>query len=136
MDKKKLFIGILISVFILGATSIVYLISQKSPTTDTGKLDKNALIYFYGTTCPHCTELSKYLTEQGIDKKVSYQKLEVYENKENQALLQEAVDVCKFDVSKGVGVPFIFDKGNCYVGTEEAKKIFNEKLQEASASGN
>lgn len=135
MDKKKLYIGIGIALFILVATFISYSFSnQETQKINAVKLDKNSLIYFYGSTCLHCIELSKFLEDSGINKKVAYQKLEVFSNPTNQELMNQAGLDCKLDTTQGMGVPFIYDKGKCYIGTPDAEKFFQEKANQATSS--
>lgn len=81
------------------------------------------VILFYGVTCSACKETERYMKENKIEEKIAIEKKEVYYNKENANLLGEKAQECGLD-TKSVGVPFLFSKGNCYIGTEEIKDFF------------
>lgn len=125
---KQVFTIFGIVVLFVGSVFLVYSMNQPKNPASLRTLTKKDFIYFYGVTCPHCKELNKFLEEEGINKKVKYEKLEVFYNEDNAALMKQAADMCKINPS-GMGVPFILDKGKCYVGTPDAKKVFLEKLK-------
>ena len=66
-------------------------------------------LYFYGATCPHCTELNTQIKTAWILEELSIEKREVWYNNENQALFQEVVTELWLDESK-VWVPFVLEK--------------------------
>lgn len=130
MGKKGIIIGIIIVFILVGAT---YLVTQMVPTkqesTSTAeaqkKFDKTKMYYFWGDGCPHCAELDKWIKQNNITQKVKFTKLEVWKNAQNAALMNVAVDLCK-QPQEGMGVPFVYYNGKCYVGTVEAQEAFNE----------
>lgn len=125
MKKEILMIGGIVVLF-FASVFLVYSLNQPKSITQTRILNKKDFIYFYGVTCPHCKELNKFLEEKGINKKVKYEKLEVFYNEDNAALMKQAAEMCKIEPS-GMGVPFILDHGKCVVGTPDAEKLFMEK---------
>ncbi len=134
MFKKEVLIILGIVVFLLGITFAVYKLSgvgtePAQTAVKAPKLDKKAFIYFHGLTCPHCKELNKFLEEKGLTpEKLKYQKLEVFYNEENSALMNEAAKVCGIE-SGNVGVPFVYDNGKCVMGTPDAEALFLEKAK-------
>ncbi len=134
MFKKEVLVILGIIAFLLGITFAVYRLSGVSTgvtpaVVKASKLDKKAFIYFHGLTCPHCKELNKFLEEKGLTpEKLKYQKLEVFYNEENSALMNEAAKVCGIE-SSNVGVPFVYDNGKCVMGTPDAEALFLEKAK-------
>lgn len=128
--SKQVFSILGILVLFIGSVYLVYSLNQPKNPVNVRTLTKKDFIYFYGVTCPHCKELNKFLEEKGINKRVKYEKLEVFYNEDNAALMKQAADMCKINPS-GMGVPLILDKGKCYVGTPDAEKLFLEKYNKA-----
>lgn len=75
------------------------------------------LILFYGDGCPHCAIVEKFITDNGIDKKISIQEKEVYYHQENANQLSQAARGCGLDTG-AIGVPFLWDGKICVVGDE------------------
>ena len=125
--KQQLLAFSIILIALFGTLFLVYQTTQSSlSTTSSVTLDKDAFIYFYGNTCPHCAELNEWLKETGIEKKVKFEKKEVYQNKDNANLLQQAAEICRLETTQ-IGVPFVYDNGKCYIGSDQAKEIFQKK---------
>ncbi len=85
-------------------------------------------IIFYGSTCPHCKKVNDFIIQNDIDKKLQFQHLEVYENKNNQNLMAEKLNKCT-DLSeddKG-GVPFLYSPDKCVVGDQPIIEYLKEK---------
>ncbi len=125
--KQQLLALSIILIALFGTLFLVYQTTQSSlSTTSLVTLDKDAFIYFYGNTCPHCAELNEWLKETGIEKKVKFEKREVYQNKANANLMEQAAQICNLDTTQ-LGVPFVYDNGKCYIGSDQAKEIFQKK---------
>jgi len=74
------------------------------------------IVLFYGNGCPHCKDVEDFIAQNKIDEKVKITRLEVWYNKNNQALLAQVAQKCGISTST-VGVPFLYDGNNkCYVG--------------------
>lgn len=86
-------------------------------------------ILYYGDTCPHCLIVNKFLEENKIREKVSFEHLEVYRNKDNARLLGESAKKCGID-EKQIGVPLLWSEGKCLVGDEDIIDFFKEKIAE------
>lgn len=128
---KQIVALVAIILFLFGTLFLVYLLTSRSPasTPSTVKLPPKAFIYFHGLTCPNCQELNEWIKQNKIDQKVKYQKLEVYYNKDNAALLEQAAAVCNLPANQ-IGVPFVYVRGKCYIGLPQAKKILQEKAHQ------
>lgn len=127
--KQQLFAFVLIVVSLFGILFLTYSFTKpkQGEVKSTSTLNKNSIIYFYGNTCPHCQELSKWLDENKVSKKVKYVKKEVYQNQANAQELQQAAAECGLDTSS-IGVPFVYAKGKCYIGSDQAKEFFQKQL--------
>lgn len=89
--------------------------------------DKQALIFFYGNTCPHCADVEEWMKENNIEEKVQLTKKEVYGNKANALELSKAAESCGMDTAS-IGVPFLFTpEGKCLVGTPDIVNYLSEK---------
>lgn len=80
-----------------------------------------SLYEFYGDGCPHCEKMAPLVEEVEEDEDVEIQQKEVWEDKENQELME------KFDDGKCGGVPFFYN-------TESEEWICGETDKETLAS--
>jgi|GEM_PF-1425070 len=120
--NKQLLALFAIFASLIGFLFLIYSFSSRPEALAKSNLNQDVTTYFYGTTCPNCQVLDAWIKKEGISKKVNFEKREVYYNKENSAMLQEAAAICSIP-SDQVGVPLIFHQGKCYLGTPEAQKI-------------
>lgn len=136
MQKKEALIIIGVLFFLFVSTFIVFLLTSSSSSStatkknSSVKLSQNKLIYFYGVTCPHCKEVSNFLQKEKIEEKLDFEKLEVYYNRDNAALMQQAAKKCGLNTN-AIGVPFVYNRGKCYIGTPEVKKIFLKAVKKS-----
>jgi glutaredoxin len=121
MEKNKL--------FIVGGVSILVIAGfvfwgAKQPST--GIAPTGQIIYYYGETCPHCQNVSKFLDENKVAEKVSFSKKEVYSNKDNAAELQSRAKECGIN-SGSIGIPFVYAQGKCFVGEPDVMDFFKKE---------
>ncbi len=91
--------------------------------------DPNAdIVYYYGRECPHCEKVEKFLEDNDIYKKINFAKKEVWHNKDNGEKLMEAAQKCGINPKK-IGVPFVSEKGKCYIGDSDVINFFKSKLK-------
>lgn len=88
--------------------------------------DSSKTTYFWGDGCPHCEKVNDFLEENKVAEKFSFEKLEVWKDRGNARLMQDAAGICKLD-SKNVGVPFVFSEGKCLIGEPDVTGFFKEK---------
>lgn len=124
MAKKSIFI--IVGVIILaGGLWYWSKISQKNESSP--EINREAqLILFYGRECPHCKELEKFITDNKMKEKISFEELEVYHNKNNSGFLLEKAKECNIP-EKEVGVPFFYARGKCLVGMPEIKDFLEKE---------
>ncbi len=111
MKKLKKLWPLFLSLAIL-AVLVIFAVSQ--PKT----------ILFYGSTCPHCEKVDEYL--KANPSKVKYRHLEVYENQQNAALMATKAKACGID-TESIGVPFLYQKGNCLIGDADIINWFSKQ---------
>ncbi|TAK96503.1 hypothetical protein EPO05_01735 [Patescibacteria group bacterium] len=121
MEKSTLGKWLIFAGILLGIGVVAFALFGSGPKIN---WDQD-IVYFYGDGCSHCEVLSKFLEDNKVAEKVPFQKLEVWKNLRNQKLLMEAVKRCQIDTSAGgVGVPFVYARGKCFVGEVEATDFF------------
>lgn len=128
--NKKLIIFILLLL-----TGMLVLTAKQelnlSPTASSSSNNsKGAVILYYGITCPHCEIVKEWLDNKpGIKKKSRLEMKEVYQNKNNSRELVEKAAECQIDERDGIGVPFLYDNGECIVGDQPIIDYLKEKYQ-------
>ena len=86
------------------------------------------IIYYYGETCSHCIELSKWLEDNKIAEKVNFSKKEVFDKKNSANLSEWEKKAAECGIKReGMGVPFIYARGKCYMGTPDAEAFFKQE---------
>lgn len=128
MGKKQTYIVLVIALFLI-AGAIFW--GMKQPETanapSVNECDPAAdVIYYYGETCPHCKDVTKFLEDNKIAEKVNFCKKEVWNNKDNNAEMEKKAAECKIEKS-GMGVPFLYARGMCYVGTPDVEAFFKQE---------
>lgn len=118
LDKKT--IAILVGLLVVVA-SLIFWGLQEAPADD-----PNAVVYYYGEGCPHCKAIDEFISANGIADKVSFEKKEVWGNKANASEMQRRAKVCGIQ-PEGMGVPFVYAEGKCFVGEPDVRKFFAEK---------
>ena len=128
--KKNIFFGA-ISIIVIGAGLWVWSSAEQAknaaPTQVTGDT-----IFFFGQECPHCLDVEKFIADNKIADKVKYDSLEVWHNNANMDLMTKKAKECGLS-SDQIGVPLVFSKGKCYVGTPDAEKFFQDAANQAAA---
>jgi glutaredoxin len=127
MVKQLIFVTLIFAA-IFGT---VFLLKGEAPGKEAdvkgAVFEKEELVYYYGSTCPHCSEVSAWIEAEKIKEKLpSLKKREVYQNEANNKMLEQAAIECGLDPT-AIGVPFVYDNGKCYVGSIEAKEILKKK---------
>lgn len=108
-------------------------------------MDGAVATLYYGDGCPHCTNIEKWLTENGYlpkktpvtqpdvdswisNAKVKFNIKEVWYNKSNSAELSKVAAEAGLKENE-VGVPLLYDSTNkkSYIGETDIKKFFQSK---------
>lgn len=128
MKKYAPYIFILVIILVALATFL-----RQRQFWQTGPIEENSegstdLILFYGQGCSHCANVEDFIKKNQIDKKISFQKREVYSNQENAELLFEKAEICGL-AQASVGVPFFWNEGKCLIGDADIIKFFEERIK-------
>lgn len=84
------------------------------------------IILFYGDGCPHCKNVDDFVSQNKIEDKVKFARLEVWHNKDNQNILAQVVQKCGMQADQ-VGIPFLWDGEKCYIGQDDVINFFKQK---------
>ncbi|MDO8240461.1 MAG: hypothetical protein Q7T51_00545 [Candidatus Moranbacteria bacterium] len=85
------------------------------------------VIFFFGRECSHCKDVEKFVSDNKIAEKVTFDSLEVWHNDANAKILTQKAQECKLAQDK-IGVPFLFARGKCFVGTPEVEGFFKQEM--------
>ena len=122
--------GILIAIGV--AALLGFGIYSSNKTT---QVEANSMILYYGDTCPHCKEVEEYIKMNGLENELPIVQKEVYQNQGNALQLTNRAKECGLPIDQGVGVPFMWFEGKCYLGTPDIEKLLAEKAGLAVPTG-
>lgn len=117
-------IGIVVVVAVLLGGAYFFMAPSEG-NLSTGSDSAAGIIYYYGEECPHCRDVAKFLDENGIAEKVSFEKKEVWHNTANARDMDAKVRICGLEKNR-VGVPFLFSDGKCFIGTPDVTEFFKK----------
>lgn len=84
-----------------------------------------SIVYYYGEECPHCKDVQDFIDQNKIAEKVNFVKKEVWHNSKNASEMNARAKSCDIQ-AEGMGVPFLFSEGKCYVGTPGVIGFFKQ----------
>jgi len=124
-------IFILVSIFVACVIAFVVWGLKTAPSAAVTSSDdsgdpNSAIVYYYGKECPHCQDLAKFLEDKRIADKVSFAKKEVLHNSKNADEMQKRADGCQVP-KEGMGVPFVWSDGKCFVCEPDTENFFKQK---------
>jgi hypothetical protein len=128
MEKKSIAkIILLIAGVLILAGGLWYWTSLENEATPIN----SSVILFYGRECSHCQDLDKFLAENQMAEKIQFDRLEVFHNPKNRAILTEKAKKCGIENEQEIGVPFLYDieDNKCFTGTPEIEDFFVKKTQ-------
>lgn len=124
----KKYIGtVIIIFFIFGLMSVVlYGSINKKQLLTSNTINPGPPVLFYSITCPHCTEVRAWMSQQQIDKKFKVIEKEVYNNSENNTEMMRVAKGCGLPEAS-VGVPILYAEGKCFIGTTDVINYLSKK---------
>jgi glutaredoxin len=125
MKNKIIIPTILFIIVLIFSFSVLWQAKDKNRPGAESPTDQ--IVLFYGDGCPHCEIVDKYINENKIEEKVSFVRKEVYNNEKNQKELIEKAKICGI-ANNNIGVPFLWEKGVCFVGDQDIIKFFELKI--------
>lgn len=129
MKNRVIIPGLLF--LIVTVFSVIMITKDKETNHASPKLTVNnnqtqGVILFYGDGCPHCAIVEEYLDSNNVLEQVQYVMKEVYYNQVNANELGEKAKYCGMPTDS-IGVPFLWDGSNCYVGDQDIIEFFKLK---------
>lgn len=87
-----------------------------------------SIIYYYGENCSHCKKVQEFISANNIEDRLTIVKKEVINpaNSKNAKEWFEKAKECGLK-QDGLGVPFIYAKGNCYMGDVDAIEFLRKE---------
>lgn len=85
------------------------------------------IVYYYGQECTHCKNIDKFILDNKIGSRISFNQKEVWHEPINDMEMRERAKGCDLDPEK-VGVPFLWAKGKCYMGEVEVEKFLKSEV--------
>jgi len=129
---QKQITTLLLVMVIAGLMALVVMGSQKKERQLTQEkistLQSSEPVFYYGNTCPHCKEVEEWFEQNDVQSKISFSKKEVYDNRANSAELTKVAGSCGIP-SNQIGMPFLYAKGKCYVGSPDIIAYFTAELE-------
>lgn len=119
---KKYFWLIILAVLVL--LSFFYLKSVETPNIS----ENENIILFYGSECPHCRIVEKYIDENKISEKINFSQAEVFHNDNNREVFLEKYKICGITDKDELGVPMLFADGKCYIGQDKVIEYFQKSV--------
>lgn len=127
MKKIKSILYILAgSVIFLAVILTLWNWSSSQKTSNVPTPVASDIIFFYGQECPHCQDVEKFLADNKISDKVKFDSLEVWHNSANQKIMSDKAKECGISEDK-LGVPFLYAKGQCFIGTPDVESFFKQE---------
>ena len=120
---KKYYIGIAVLICVL--LGVGWYVMQRSNRAPKSPYDE--MVLYYGTECPHCKDLDKFIAQHSVDGKVSFTEKEVFHNRKNLMELIQRMSMAGMrpDV---IEVPILWTGSKCVVGMVKISAFFKEKL--------
>ncbi len=116
MKKMRKIIILFLALLLAGG---IFLFLKRKPVGRSLGGQNSQTVLFVGATCPHCKKVEEWLDKNPqIKNKSGLTIKEVYYDQENASELEKKADECNFNKSRGIGVPFLFDRGQCIIGDQ------------------
>ncbi len=118
--KKSTKNNIVLIVFIgIIASLMIWAITRKG----TGPI--GSLSLYFRPDCPHCINVEKFITNNGLDKKYDIEMKNIDLSGQYANELMARSQLCGIS-AETLGVPLLYDSGDCYMGEEEIIDYFRK----------
>jgi len=81
-------------------------------------------IFFFSKTCPHCTLVEQYITENNIRQKIYFVARDITSDQEAYRLMPVVGRRCGL-MENNLGVPLFWDGEKCYLGKDKIINYFS-----------
>ncbi len=123
--KKATLPAILFVIVAVGA--MVYLYMNRIPATPASTAENEDIVLYYGEGCPHCANVDQFISDNDLHSKISFPEKEVFYNQANGQELAQRAAACGLPTDS-IGVPFLWDGHQCYVGDVDIINFFKSKI--------
>ncbi|MDD5639654.1 MAG: hypothetical protein PHR47_02510 [Candidatus Pacebacteria bacterium] len=125
--KKKNIIIVLSILIIIGLIVFgIYFWKTKKESEKITVEKKNEIVLYYGDGCDCCENLMRYIEENKVSEKISFESKEIYNSKTNTDELVNRAEFCNIGYDE-LSVPLLFDGKKCYEGFDDIINFFKEK---------
>lgn len=124
--KKKTIISMALFIIFFIFSIIILIKNNNQKINDSITSD---IILFYGDGCPHCLIVEDYINDNNVLDKINITQKEVYYDELNAQALREKASLCNLDTN-AIGVPFLWDSSNCYIGDQEIINFLKSKISQ------
>ncbi len=111
----------------LAVVAIIFVAKSETGTRTNNEAVKSDIILFYGESCPYCLVVDKFVEDNKVEEKISFEHREVYSNQANAALMTTKARICGLNTNS-IGVPFLWDGSNCLIGDRDIIAFFEAEL--------
>jgi len=130
---KRFFLFFILA-FLIGVLAVRRVKGPDVPKSENveNRKEEAAVVLFYGNGCPHCGEVKEWLeSHPKIKEKVNLQEKEVYGDNENARELMARAKECGIAAEGGgIGVPFLYDQGQCLIGDQSIINYLNDSYNQ------
>ncbi|MCK5085056.1 MAG: hypothetical protein KAQ64_05390 [Candidatus Pacebacteria bacterium] len=125
-ESKKLLFTAIPFIAILFFANIFFFKEGNIERPASPQNEQSQIILFYGDGCPHCVVVEEYIEKNNINEKISFERKEIYHNKNNASELAEKAKACEPPINS-IGVPFLWDNGKCSIGDRNIIEFLKQK---------
>lgn len=130
MKKFLVFLGVIILCFGLAFWFKRSVRTENGEATMGININENKVELFVSEACSHCKKVEEWLDQNvAIKEKSGLTEKEVYYNKENSQQMITRANECQLDTRQGVGIPFLYDNGECIIGDQPIIDYFEGKYK-------
>ncbi len=80
---------------------------------------KLGVVFYYGSTCPHCKVVEDFMDKNNIDAKINLTRKEVFSNKSNLPEFLSVDEYCNIPEQYKGSVPVLYTNNSCYLGSDD-----------------
>lgn len=124
MKTKNIALSIFLAIIII--LGIWYFFFRNNQVTGDNGNSQTQQILFTREDCSHCQNVKKYIADNKVDEKISFQVLDAQTSSANADLLLKKAVACGIKTDQ-IGVPLYWNNGKCLVGDQEIIDYFKQQ---------
>lgn len=103
------------------AALLIWMIAGK------GREPNGALSIYFRPDCPHCQNVEKFISDNALNRKYDIQMKNIDDSGQYANELMARSQLCSIS-AETLGVPLLYDSGDCYMGEDEIIDYFRKKM--------